>query len=47
MSDKTITVHARIDQASFDKLKKIAESEHRSLSNLLRKILAEYLIKKP
>jgi predicted transcriptional regulator len=46
MSDKT-TLHARIDKEHLEKLQRIAESEKRTLSNLIRKILLEYLARKP
>ena len=46
MSDKTTTIHVRIDLDTLAKLKKLAAFEKRTLSNLLRKILIEYLAKK-
>lgn len=46
MSDKTTTLHVRVSADVLAKLKTIAQSEQRTLSNLLRKILIEYLSKK-
>lgn len=46
MNDKTTTIHVRVDLDTLDQLKKIAALEQRTLSNLLRKVLVEYLSKK-
>lgn len=46
MKEKTITIHVRVDLDTLAKLKKIAALEQRTLSNLLRKVLVEYLLKK-
>lgn len=46
MNDKTTTIHVRVDLDTLVKLKTIAALEQRTLSNLLRKVLVEYLSKK-
>ena len=40
---KTVVVGVRLPQDAKDKLEELAEEEHRSLSNLISKILLDYL----
>ncbi len=40
---KSVVVGVRLSQEAKDKLQELADEEHRSLSNLISKILLDYL----
>jgi len=40
---KTVAINIKLHKNLKDELKKIAEKEHRTLSNLISKILIDYL----
>ena len=40
---KSVVVGIRLSQETKDKLQELADEEHRSLSNLISKILLDYL----
>ena len=43
---KTMPVSIRLDEKAKEKLKKMAKLEHRTLSNLIQKIVLEWLANK-